>query len=279
MENNKQDNNNPKSSDSILRALVDLRDCQIQKTRIQFSNRVSAIEKGNDSDKQIDVVRKWKKTFKEHEKELDKDIAKSVKEYPIFEYVVKIRGIGPMLAARMIAMIDIKRAVHMSCLWRYAGHSVDTETGKRERNKKGEKSHDNKRLKSTMYNVAISLLKSKSHYSQVYYNAKHYYEQGRNANSPFILDKAKEMVGKTVKSRGKNKKLENVEEAAEYLAWSKGHIHMASLSKMIKIFLCHLWETWRDLEGLDKRESYVFEKLGHTVDKKYKREDFGWDLD
>jgi hypothetical protein len=34
--------------------------------------------------------------------------------------------------------------------------------------------------------------------------------------------------------------------------------------KMVKIFLSHLWATWRKMEGLTVTKPYVFSVLGHS---------------
>ena len=39
--------------------------------------------------------------------------------------------------------------------------------------------------------------------------------------------------------------------------WTKAHQHAAALRKMIKLWLAHLWEVWRKLEGLPVREPYI----------------------
>ena len=123
---------------SLLRALVDLRDRQIQKGRIQFGNRLSALERADDKSAgsgQWQIVERWLMRFHMMEEELDKDILKVVKQEPIYEQLSEVKGIGPMLAAKMIAMIDISRDDTVSALWRYAGYAViDSE---RERPVKG----------------------------------------------------------------------------------------------------------------------------------------------
>jgi hypothetical protein len=45
----------------------------------------------------------------------------------------------------------------------------------------------------------------------------------------------------------------------------KGHIDAMAKRKAVKMFLSHLWEKWRELEGLPVRQPYVIEKLGHTT--------------
>lgn len=45
----------------------------------------------------------------------------------------------------------------------------------------------------------------------------------------------------------------------------KGHIDAMAKRKSVKLFLSHLWEKWRELEGLPVRQPYVIERMGHTT--------------
>lgn len=45
----------------------------------------------------------------------------------------------------------------------------------------------------------------------------------------------------------------------------KGHIEKMARRKTVKLFLSHLWEKWRQIEGLPVRQPYIIEKLGHTT--------------
>ena len=223
--------------ESTLRALVDLRDRTLQKSRIQFGNRISALERGvdNSDGKTLELLTRWNIHFDELEKEADKDIAVLVHDVPIVQEMTCIKGIGKLLAAKVVAMVDITRADTVSALWRYAGYGVIE--GERERPTKGEKLHYNIRLKTTCYLIGSSFLRSGSPYRAVYDAAREYY-------------------------------------AINHSDWSKGHQHNAAMRKMIKTWLAHLWERWRMAEGLPTRELYAMERMGH---EHYKRpEEFGW---
>lgn len=223
--------------DSSLRALVDLRDRAIQKSRIAFSNRVSALESGADNGHAatLELMQRWKDKFQELEKEVDKDIARLAKDLPIIQHMIEVKGVGPLLSAKVVSMIDIERASTVSALWRYCGYAVIN--GEREKLTKGEKSHYNIRLKTTCYLVASSFLKSGSPYRDVYDSAREYYE-------------------------------------VKQLDWTKGHKHNAAMRKMTKMWLSHLWTTWRTIEGLPVTDPYVQDKLGH--DHIISPQDFGW---
>jgi len=224
-------------SDGTLRVLVDLRDRQIQKARIQFGNRLSALDNGTDEagPEQREMVERWASTFETMEKQLDRDIQIMVKREPFFEELNSIKGIGPMYAAKLIALIDIERPPTASALWRYAGYAVID--GARERRRKGETSHYNVRLKAACFLITASFLKCGSPYCRVYHQAKDHYKQ-------------------------------------THPDWTPKHLDYAARGNMIKRFLAHLWERWRILEGLPLRPPYVKEYLGHTsIDRP---QDYGW---
>ena len=219
-----------------LRALVDLRDRTLQKSRIAFSNRLSAIERGDDtvSNGTVQMLERWHKRFDDLEKEIDQDITQMVDGILLVELMTEVKGVGKILAAQVISMIDIERAGTVSALWRYSGYGVID--GKREKLTKGEAAHHNKRLKTSCYKVGSSFLKSNSPYRQIYDNAKEYYEINRD--------------------------------------WTKLHRHNAAMGKMIKVWLSHLWEVWRKVEGLPVRNIYAEGKLGHN--HYIKPQDYGW---
>lgn len=221
----------------LLRALVDLRDKTIQKSRIAFSNRMGAVERGADNmdERSYKLLERWMNRFDELEDEIDETIEELVEDEPIVEYAIQVKGIGKMLAAKAICMIDIERDDTVSALWRYAGYGVVD--GVKEKPTKGEKLHYNARLKTTCYLIGGSFLKSNSPYRKVYDDAREYYD----ANRP---------------------------------DWTKAHKHNAAMRKMIKVWLAHLWLVWRTIKGLSTRPLYVNEKLGHST--YMNPQEFGW---
>lgn len=229
---------------STVRSLVDLRDRTLQKARIAFGNREGALERGVDTQTQATangsegsaaLFEKWEAHFDALETECERDIKVAIKGIQIIEDLTALKGIGALLAAKMVSMIDITRSDTVSALWRYAGYGVID--GARERPVKGEKLHYNMRLKTTLYLVSGSFLKSGSPYRAIYDDARAYYA----ANRP---------------------------------EWTAGHCHLASMRRMTKMFLSHFWEHWRKMEGLPVRDPYVLERLGHTH-VRYP-EEFGW---
>lgn len=222
---------------NTLRSAIDLRENVIMKNRIAFGNRLSAIERGADQaeDGEIRILERWNERFENMEAEINKDILDTAGNLQIVEQMIKVKGVGMMLAAKVVCMIDIEQSDTVSALWRYAGWGVVN--GEREKPVKGEKLHYNRRLKSTLYLVGTSFLRSNSPYREIYDSAKEYYV----ANRP---------------------------------DWTKLHRHRAAMRKMIKVYLSHLWEVWRKMDGLPTRELWVIEHAGHQ--HYIPPEKFGW---
>lgn len=220
-----------------LKMLVDLRR-NLQKSRIAFGNRLSAVANGKDTmtEQAVALTTKWYNQLYDSEEKVSEDVVEIVKaiDLPIFNHFMTLKGIKEITAAKIITEIDITRADTVSALWRYAGYGVVD--GKRERPKKGEKLHYNRDLKIAVRVAVDSFLSSHSPYAEIYYAER----ERRLAQEGITLIHARNMaVGKTA-----------------------------------KVMLCHLWITWRTLEGLPTREPYAIEKLGHS--HYMTPQEFGW---
>lgn len=218
----------------VARALVDLRDRVIQKARIGFNNRLAAMDRADDTTTYRPMIEAWYERFADLEADLDRDIGRIARDLPIVQTMTNVKGLGKTLAVKAAAMIDIRRADTVSALWKYAGYGVTN--GERDRLVKGEKSPYNKRLKTTCYLVGTSFLRTGSPYRRVYDEAREYYD----ANRP---------------------------------DWTDGHKHNAAMRKMIKMWLSHLWVTWREMEGLPTNEPYITAGTHHRY---VGPDEFGW---
>jgi len=225
-------------NETYLRTLVDLRERTVQKNRIAFNNRLGAVDRGDDimAKPEYDVMKKWYDRFVDMEKELDEQIVDAVDGSEIVERLAELRGIGRLMAAQVVCMIDIREAQSVSALWRYAGFGVDAD-GNRDRPVKGQKLPYNKRLKVVCYKVATQFMMHSSPYRREYDSAKEYYQ----ANRP---------------------------------DWTKMHVDRAAKRKMIKLWLSHLWEVWRKINGLPTRPPYAQDRLSHNTYKS--PQEYGW---
>lgn len=196
----------------------------VQRQRIQSGNRRSAVERGA-SHNGHELAAYLETMFGDLEQQLGGMIAGAAFEHPAYNWLIRVRGIGPGLAASLLAHIDIERAATISALWRYAGQAVVE--GKAERRTAGVKLHYNNELKRICYLIGASMIRSSSPYRAEYDEAKAYYDQARPD-------------------------------------WTPAHKHNAARRKMIKLFLSHLWLVWRAAVGLPLSQPYAFQILNHS---------------
>lgn len=221
---------------SYVKTLVDARNVS-QKTRVAFGNRIGAVETGDDTmtDKELKKIKDWYDLFLAVEEEVSEQILEAIEGVEIIERLVDIKGIGEMLAAQVTCMVDIRRAPTVSSLWKYCGMGVTD--GERDKKVKNVPLSYNQGLKTICHKIATQFMMNNSPYRQEYDIAKEYYEINRPD-------------------------------------WTKGHKDFAAKRKMIKLFLSHLWETWRKIEGLPTTAPYSHDKLGHTHLKT--PQEYGW---
>jgi len=252
-----------------------------QAQRIQTQLRIGASERENTLTKEelsvygITTILENAGAF---EKDIEKLIVRQLKNHALYtQYLSKIRGIGPLIAAGLISYIDdIGKFDHVSSLWQYSGYGmnrfcpqckkptyleVEYETGKKAKKLHpmeacpicqtktepilqkriiGYQSNWNDRLKVLAWKASGSFVKqsaAKSKYRKLYDTIKR--------------KERKEHPTKIVKN-GRT-------------LYNDGHIHNRALRKVSKIFLAHVWQTWRRQEKLEATEPYAKQLLGHSV--------------
>lgn len=220
-----------------LQSSVNLRR-NVQKLRISLGNQLDAERRGvsDNGRRYVRFVETFYTKFVDIESTLTKDIARRVKEigdeYPLFPALTAIRGIGPQLAAELLNYIDFSRANTPSSLWKLAGYAPGYD-----RKIKGQRIAYNADLRTLMYLVGASFLKSRSPYRDIYDNAVARYKLSRPD-------------------------------------WTPRHRSLAAMRKMNKRFLVHLYLVGRTMNGLPVRRPYVEAHLGHShIDRP---EDYGW---
>lgn len=191
----------------------------------------------------------------EQHESLEKEIAKALDVYsaaqPIGEWARSIVGIGPVIAAGLIAHIDIERCDTASKLWSFAGLNP---TVKWER---GQKRPWNASLKTLCWKIGESFIKTQSNansvYGPMYVERKAYEtarnERGDNAETAARILSEKKFRGDTVAKK-----------ALESGKLPQAQIHARARRYAVKMFLAHFHETWRKLEGLPVREPYIVAK-------------------
>jgi len=217
----------PERPVSPLRWLADTYE-QTQRLRIQLSNRIGAVQREADAGPVPRSASQSLLLIGQAERALTRDMEEALAGHPAMAWLGQVKGIGPVLATKILAHVEIDRAPTISALWRFAGYAVID--GARERPVKGGGPlHYCIRLKTACYLVCTSFVKlgARSPYREVYDHGRAVYLETRPD-------------------------------------WTKGHQHLAAMRRTTKLFLSHLHTTWRHAVGLPIREPYAMEYLGHT---------------
>lgn len=118
------------STGDELTWMIEFRERVIQKSRIQMGNRLSALDRGADETTEVGyaLIERWAHTFLDLEETLDEDIREYVRlheaRYPIIAHLKELKGVGDIMATRIAAPIDIRKARYAGSLIKYAGYSV-----------------------------------------------------------------------------------------------------------------------------------------------------------
>lgn len=107
------------TSDRDIRYLHDLYET-VQRNRIRLTNALSAAER-NEVDDPCTTVALFAGFYSVLEDTVAKTLAAWTKQSQIGQWAMSITGIGPILAAGLIANIDIEQCPSVSSLWRFAG--------------------------------------------------------------------------------------------------------------------------------------------------------------
>jgi len=221
---------------------------QVQKHRIAIQGQVRALEEIGETNQTLNALGEQ---FEDIEKGITKYLKLTVETHPIAEWLLSVKGIGPILAAGLLSTIDPHKTKHASSVWKYAGldvcedgkgrskckeHLVDRQYTARNGKVKTKKSITfNPFLKALCWKLGESFVKSKGKYREIYVTSREFYDR-----------KFPEKVVENGKTR-----------------YSDGHKHMRAKRRTVKIFLADFWAQWRQIEGLS-----VSEPFQHRGEKK-----------
>ncbi len=190
---------------------------------------------------------------------LETDIKKALDaytdEHPIGIWCKAVPGIGPVIAAGLLAHIEISRSPTVGALWRFAGLDPSATWAK------GQKRPWNARLKVLCWKIGESFVKisnnPKDIYGQVYRVRKE--EESKKNEALLYKDQAEAILA--AKRIGKDT------DAYKWYSVGKlppAQIHARAKRYAVKLFLSHLFEVWRKRDGLEAPEAYCFAHLGHV---------------
>jgi len=268
-----------------LRILVRARE-DFQAQRKRMDNRIGRKADGTDQEiderafraEDLESFVDIADAAKEQEKEIEKKLKKLLKRFDIWnEYLCDVKGVGTISAAHIIGEFNIHIGSTVSKLWQYAGLNPGMIRGKKRIQTKNPKTYEPqnkswKILKRAEDHVLV-LTDKRIRGDRLTAGFISPYNKGLKtalmgvlasgfikAQAPMALDyyyPYKERLEKSEREVNHN---------GEMTPWkdvSKGHRDMAAKRYMVKMFLKDLYAVWRGLEGLDVREPYQEEYLGH----------------
>ena len=171
----------------------------------------------------------------------------------IGQWLLSVRGIGPVISAGLLAHIDINQCETVGHIWSYAGLDPTKKWNR------GEKRPWNAELKTLCWKIGESFVRSKGHEEAVYgalYDQRKIYEIEKNESGQYA-EQAKLVLEKTPKHK----------QAAIYKAGKlpDGHIHMRAKRYAVKQFLSDLHAYWYRIEfGKEPPLPYPIAILGHA---------------
>lgn len=223
----------------------------IQGNRIRSSNQIRAMES------EPHAMLAWLFT---QNKVVENNIKTALDVYthnhPVGEWLHSVKGIGPVIAAGLLAHIDIDKAPTVGHIWRYAGLDPTCEWGK------GQKRPWNARLKVLCWKAGESFVKTSNREGAVYgeiYKQRKELELGRNEQGDF-----REQAERVLATRKIGK------ETDAYKHYSAGrlppaHIHARARRYAVKQFLSDLHrEMYRRLLGKEPPLPYPIAHMNHV---------------
>jgi len=242
-----------------LRVLADMYD-DVQQERIAIENR---LRQGEFVDEFAEFARKRAEALRKDEEKCKRLLEKSLKQSILWtEWLQHVKGVGPTLAGKLLAMIDFSKAKHIGSIWKYFGLAVIG--GKIQKKVRGQATGFNPEAKRLYYLLSESFVRvaakgGKGGYRKLYEKFKEAEIQkaeytitvrdllrdinkGITTHYGTIIEDVRSeptFVGKAL-TTDIVRKLKELPEGAEItLRRTNKHIDMRARRKTVKVFLGH----------------------------------------
>jgi len=226
---------------NIIKTALDDRQ-QYVKSWDKFNNQLLAYKRMTDIPnlETIAFLTEMKKVIKEKIEEKTDPIIEIIdnSEDALVKAAMGVRSVGHITVAHCMVYFDPcgvfekghpkegqEKARHASCMWAYLGIN----TASYERYEKGKSSGGCKRLRTALYNMALSQMKGRGPYRSVYDNVKSRLEKSEK------MTLSRNTKGHLIKCMWKDTK--------------PSHRHGAALRQVMKHFSADWWYVARTLEG------------------------------
>ena len=225
----------------------------LQDFRIQSANQVRSIVKA-DSDEPHQTLAFFFDQFES----LEKQVGGALDVYSAFsalgEWAREHVGVGPVIAAGLLAHIDITKAPYASSVWRFAGLLPG------QKKVKGEKRDWNADLKVLCWKLGDSFVKQSGR-EQCYYG--HLYRQRKE------LEVTRDVEGYNKDEAARTLQEKNIQDKATRAIYESGHLpdgrlDMRARRYAVKRFLAYYFEAaWILHYGTEPPNPWIQEHGGH----------------
>lgn len=225
---------------------------RLQDQRIRAGGQTFALTKMDQPNRVVGWV-------EHHMHELERRVGKLIDYYSqekeVAQWARAQKGIGPIFASALMAMVDPVRTQTAGDLWAYAGLVPG------QRRKRGEKLNWNPHLKVLAWKIGKSFVKvsgrEDAFYGKVFKDRKAY-EMAKNEKGEYAEAAARYLAGRDYgKDTGARKTLESGK-LPPFLIQARSERYAA------KLFLAHFLEVYRNIEGLPVVAPWAIAHGGHT---------------
>jgi len=237
---------------SEVRYLVDMY-YSMQDYRIQAQGQIRA---SNEDGEPHELIRWQFKQMEAYEESVKRALEDHTDREPVGVWLKSIYGIGPVIAAGLIAHIDITQAPTVGHIWSFAGLNPTQEWGK------GQKRPWNAKLKTLCWKIGQSFMKFSGredcYYGKLYKQRKQY-EIDKNEAGEYAEQAALALSRKKFRDDTKAKAI------YETGKLPPAHLDARARRWTVKLFLAHLHgEMYRQHFGTEPPLPYPIAHLGHA---------------
>ena len=209
----------------------------------------------------LQTIEDYAREQKRLEEQKVRILAKELKHFPLWtEWMQNVRGIGPILAGNVLGEGGPpERFASVSAYWRYFGLAVVD--GRTERAVEGEKRHFSRKLKTASWKIGESFKKIQGPYHD-FYALRKAAEVARapHRNTILIARAVEQGKHRTVDAKAGDKGLPEGS-----VTGLRAYLDRLALRWTTKVFLSHVWEKSRLLNGMPAGRPYVIEQLKHPA--------------
>lgn len=241
-------------SDTEARFLVDYYYIQ-QENRKRSDHQVRLLAQGTEPNEVVQWLARNDLAF---EKEIVKGLQEYVDAHLVGRWADSIHGIGPVIAAGLLAHIDITKAPTAGHIWRFAGLDPTDAWDK------GQKRPWNAKLKTLCWKLGESFVKVQNSDKDFYGHLMLQYKERITAKN-----EAGEYAGAAAAKLVKFKIGKDTEAYGYYIAGKlpPAHIHSRAKRWAVKLFLAHLHHVWFEVEyGTPPPKPYILTPQGGHSD-------------